>query len=167
MIHGPHKENSPCMRDNRKVYFAYNNFILLFETGLPECRFKFPKDYSEETIVNESGYPVYARPNNGWGIVKERQFLDNRWVAAYSPQLLRRFNCHINVERVFGVQSVKYLYKYIYKGPDRAELEVDYDGPVNHDEPRIALDGRFIKNYNIYKSRFKDMLVRSRVFGSS
>ncbi|TVU09088.1 hypothetical protein EJB05_42528, partial [Eragrostis curvula] len=36
-----------------------------------------------------------------------------------------RYNCHINVEISCSVKSVKYLYKYIYKGHDRASFTVD------------------------------------------
>ena len=32
------------------------------------------------------------------------------------------FNCHINVEIVSSIKSVKYLYKYIYKGHDAAAI---------------------------------------------
>jgi hypothetical protein len=29
------------------------------------------------------------------------------------------FNAHINVEVFTGIRSVKYFFKYVYKGPDR------------------------------------------------
>jgi len=35
-------------------------------------------------------------------------------VVPYNPILLMRFNCHINVEICCSIESVKYLYKYIY-----------------------------------------------------
>ena len=93
--------------------------------------------------MNESGYVLYARPDNGRGIYKQQgEFFDNRWVVPHSPELLRRFNCHINVERVFATQSIKYLYKYLSKGPDRAELNIDCS-TVEHDEVHAALDGRY------------------------
>ena len=73
--------------------------------------------------------------------------LNNQWVAPYSPDLLLRFDCHINVERVIGVQSIKYLYKYLWKGPDRAELVIDCsETPIDINEPKDALDGRLVYN---------------------
>jgi hypothetical protein len=48
--------------------------------------------------------------------------LDNRWVVSYNPYLLRLFNCHINVEACGSINAVKYLFKYIYKGHDRASI---------------------------------------------
>uniref|UniRef100_K4AMU8 ATP-dependent DNA helicase n=1 Tax=Setaria italica TaxID=4555 RepID=K4AMU8_SETIT len=50
--------------------------------------------------------------------------LDNQWVVPYNPCLLRTFNCHINVEACSSIKSVKYLFKYIYKGHDRASVAV-------------------------------------------
>ena len=34
------------------------------------------------------------------------------------------FNCHINVEICSSIKAVKYLFKYIYKGHDRASVSV-------------------------------------------
>ncbi len=40
-----------------------------------------------------------------------------------------RYQCHINVEVCSSITAVKYLYKYVYKGHDRAlavvQLEVE------------------------------------------
>jgi hypothetical protein len=45
---------------------------------------------------------------------------DNRWVVLYNPYLTMRYKCHINVEVCSSITAVKYLYKYVYKGHDRA-----------------------------------------------
>jgi hypothetical protein len=39
------------------------------------------------------------------------------------------FNAHINVEVSTGIRSVKYLFKYVYKGPDRVTTMIV--GPKN------------------------------------
>ena len=52
---------------------------------------------------------------------------DNRWVVPYNERLLRKFNCHVNVEICTSIKAVKYLYKYTYKGPDRACMEMKID----------------------------------------
>jgi len=46
-------------------------------------------------------------------------------VVPYNPALLMRYNCHINVEICCSIKSVKYLYKYIYKGHDRASFSLE------------------------------------------
>jgi hypothetical protein len=45
-------------------------------------------------------------------------------VVPYNSYLSLRFNCHINVEVCTFVAAAKYLYKYVYKGHDRAQVDV-------------------------------------------
>jgi hypothetical protein len=47
------------------------------------------------------------------------------WVVTFNPSLLMLYNCHINIEICSSIKSVKYLYKYIYKGPDGSSYLVD------------------------------------------
>ena len=66
----------------------------------------------------------------------------------YNPCLLCTFNCHINVEANGGIKSVKYLFKYIYKGHDRASMvmrETDKaDKKGNIDEIKQYRDARWV-----------------------
>ena len=61
----------------------------------------------------------------------------NKWIVPYNPYLLLRYDCHLNVEVCTSIKAVKYLYKYTYKGPDRANMEV-----VN--EVTEFLDARYV-----------------------
>ncbi|AQK55697.1 hypothetical protein ZEAMMB73_Zm00001d051991 [Zea mays] len=63
--------------------------------------------------------------------------LDNRWVVPYNPYLLRLFNCHINVEACGSIKAVKYLFKYIYKGHDRASVVMRDTSKENGDVDEI------------------------------
>jgi hypothetical protein len=71
-------------------------------------------------------------------------------VVPYNPYLSLLFNCHINMEVYTSVAAVKYLYKYVYKGHNRAQVDV---GPVD----TVALDGaapaqpRMWDEINIYQ----------------
>jgi len=51
--------------------------------------------------------------------------MDNSWVVPYNPFLTLKYNAHINVELCSTVKSVKYLYKYIYKGYDCANVIIN------------------------------------------
>jgi len=62
-------------------------------------------------------------------------------VVLYCPQLLFLFDCHINIEVSAGLETIKYLSKYIYKGSDRATIEIS--GRVQ-DEIKAYLNGQFI-----------------------
>ena len=50
--------------------------------------------------------------------------MDNRDVVRYNAYLAKRFNAHINVEVTTSIWLVKYMFKYSFKGYDRAHVEV-------------------------------------------
>ena len=56
----------------------------------------------------------------------------------------KNFNCYINVEISARLGTVKYLSKYIYKGPDRATMKIS-SGMQN--EIKTHLNGQFIGSY--------------------
>jgi hypothetical protein len=62
---------------------------------------------------------VYQRNKDGNTITR-----DNCHVVSYNVYLLKKYNCHINVECVGGIKSLKYLYKYIYKGHDSVTIKL-------------------------------------------
>lgn len=68
--------------------------------------------------------------------------VDNRWVVPYNPWLLLRYDCHVNVEVCGSIKSVKYLYKYVYKGPDKVAMQVQSD--LDNDEIRQFVDARWV-----------------------
>ncbi len=125
MLHGPcgvAQKSTPCFRDGK-------------------CSKKFPKAFSAVTTTAEHGYPLYRRGDNGRFVNVGGAKLDNRWVVPYNPYLLLKYNAHINVEICSTVSAVKYLYKYVYKGHDRAIVEFksscngpDTAGPKRVDE---------------------------------
>ncbi|CAH9123138.1 unnamed protein product, partial [Cuscuta epithymum] len=54
MMHGPcgpSRTNSPCMSNGR-------------------CTKHFPKKYNEETTIDDEGYPIYRRRDDGRTITK-------------------------------------------------------------------------------------------------
>ncbi|PWZ38653.1 ATP-dependent DNA helicase PIF1, partial [Zea mays] len=90
--------------------------------GRASCKNQYPRPYSEATLQGKDSYPIYRRRDNGRKEKVRGCELDNRWVVPYNPYLLRLFNCHINVEACGSIKAVKYLFKYIYKGHDRASV---------------------------------------------
>ncbi|GBN15496.1 hypothetical protein AVEN_64870-1 [Araneus ventricosus] len=67
---------------------------------------------------------------------------DNRWAVPYNPWLSKKFNA-INVEVCASIKSVKYLYKYVYKGHDAAPIRFENEKTLDHDEILSFLDGRY------------------------
>ena len=94
MIHGP------CGIVNGKVYDKRPCQY----TG--KCSKKFPKSFSDSTIICVDGYPIYQRRNNGRFVEVRGCKLDNRWVVPYCPILSLRYGCQISLETCASIKSV-------------------------------------------------------------
>ena len=114
MVHGPCgqlNQNCPCMKNNR-------------------CSKFFPKGTQPNTIVGEDGFVQYRRrPDTGHFVHRYGVKLDNQWVVPYNMTLLKRFRAHINVEWCNKTHLIKYMFKYITKGPDRAKAVIETCAP--------------------------------------
>ncbi|KAG2207868.1 hypothetical protein INT45_006939, partial [Circinella minor] len=82
----------------------------------------------ETTEAEVSGYPIYRRRNDGRAVDvrrgRNRVALDNTWVVPHNLYLTTKYDSHINVEICNNVRAVKYMYKYVYKGHDRALMSM-------------------------------------------
>jgi len=98
--------------------------------------------------MDEDAYPYYRRQNNGKSFERlDKYIVDNRYVVPYCPILSIIFNCHINVEIVSSIKSVKYLYKYIYKRHDGAAITIESISDnviIDHDEIRNFIETRYV-----------------------
>ena len=64
-----------------------------------------------------------------------RYVVDNRYVVPYNAHLLKKYRAHINIASVKSVKYLfKYLYNYIYKGHDCANMEMVVDQPNSVDQ---------------------------------
>ena len=156
----PNKKNNPKLyeiiaRNNihgpcGKCFNERSYCLEKTSTGKLICSKDFPKDCQKETQVIEGGYPVYRRRSEkDGGIIckmerkKEIWNVDNSWVIPYNPLISLLFDAHVNFEVVLSVVSVKYLYKYVTKGPDRAIFKVEREtGSV--DEVENFQNGRYL-----------------------
>ncbi|GJX04080.1 DNA helicase PIF1, ATP-dependent, partial [Tanacetum coccineum] len=110
-----HMMHGPCGADNPSCPCTVDY----------KCTKKFPKQFNESTVIDDSGYAIYKRRNYGSTIKKSGTNLHNGYVVPYNPGLLRRYQAHINVKYCNQVGSIKYLFKYINKGPDRVSVTID------------------------------------------
>ncbi|CAJ2662661.1 unnamed protein product [Trifolium pratense] len=119
MMHGPcggARLSSPCIDGVR-------------------CTKIFPKAFKQTTTIDDEGYPRYRRRDTGIEIEKQGVYLDNRYVVPYNPYLLIKYAGHVNVEYCNKSNSIKYLFKYVNKGPDRATMQVSVDSQ-GHDKEK-------------------------------
>ena len=133
MIHGPcgngFNDKAACM-ENKKFSKEY------------------PKAFCDKTVFNVKGFPLYHRRANKRVIkLPNGKEVDNRCVVPYNPTLSLRYDCHIKVEVCSSIKSVKYLYKYIYKVNDAANLimsESVQNQKLDWDEIKTYAEGRYV-----------------------
>ena len=149
MLHGPcgaDNPKCPCMKDG-------------------QCSKSFPKPFCQRTSIGDDCYPTYRRRCPGPGEsagghttsvrvsrTGQHVVMDNRSVVPYNPWLLLKFRAHINVEFCASIKAIKYLYKYVYKGSDKATVtmeanqqdRVDVVIRDNQDEPQVYESKRYI-----------------------
>jgi hypothetical protein len=130
MLHGPcglANPNAPCMKDDK-------------------CLKHYPKPFAKTTTSNSNEYPIYRRRDDGQTFYNGRtnHEFTNRDVIPYNPYLSQTFNCHINVEIATSISSVKYLYKYVYKGHDRTAISIRQEENEAVDGVKDYLDARYV-----------------------
>ncbi|KAK9059237.1 hypothetical protein SSX86_021856 [Deinandra increscens subsp. villosa] len=90
-----------------------------------------------------------TKRRDGPTIVKSGADIDTRFVVPYNKFLLKKYQAHINVEWCNQGNAIKYLFKYINKGPDRTTLKLQpYDSngqPLKSiDEIKLYYDCRYV-----------------------
>ncbi|OWZ23034.1 LOW QUALITY PROTEIN: Helitron helicase [Phytophthora megakarya] len=95
-----------------------------------------------------------------------QRILDNRWVVPCNPYLCQKYDCYVNVEVRSTIQSIKYLYEYVYKGQDPATVvprdrgRRDGNDENNAVEERVHdimqyLDARYLSSPEVCWINFK------------
>ncbi len=72
-------------------------------------------------------------------------------MVLHNVYLLTKYDTHINVEVCNNIRAIKYLFKYVYKGHDRATIEISHHNDnaiegnvVEVDEIKKYLDCRYV-----------------------
>ncbi|GKA77871.1 ATP-dependent DNA helicase PIF1 [Tanacetum coccineum] len=109
MLHGP------CGKDARNAACTNDG----------KCSKHFPKPFLAEMFLDEDGYPHYRRRDNKVTFKKRKFMYDNKHVVPHNRYLLLKYKAHINVEWCNRSRAIKYLFKYLNKGPDRATIVIE------------------------------------------
>ncbi|GJW25506.1 putative PIF1 DNA helicase/replication protein A1-like protein [Tanacetum coccineum] len=78
-VEGDHMMHGPCGAENPSYPC----------TADYKCTKKFPKQFNESTVIEDNGYGIYKRRNDGATVKKSRINLHNDYVVPYNPGLLR------------------------------------------------------------------------------
>ncbi|GJY72869.1 hypothetical protein Tco_0477300 [Tanacetum coccineum] len=108
MLHGPYGADAkyaPCTTDGK-------------------CSKHFPKSFLVEIVIDEDIYALYCRRNNKVTAKKGKFMYDNKHVVPRNKYLLLKYQEHINIEWCNRSKAIKYLFKYLNKGPDRATVVI-------------------------------------------
>jgi hypothetical protein len=164
MLHGPcgvYNPSSPCMRNGK-------------------CSKNYPKPLRNDTIIGEDAFAQYRRRSveEGGHTFNKRLRngtifkMDNSWVVPHMPYLIAKFDAHINTEYCATIKSIKYLFKYEFKGNDQATVTFDHDhaeeeNPINRNEIEIFQNKRYVSSveacWRLFKFEvcaFKPSIVR-------
>ncbi len=118
MMHGPCGAtfpNAPCMEDGK-------------------CKKQYPRKFQSKMVTDVNEYPIYRRKDTGCIVLVHGIELDNCWVVPHNVYLSTKYDAHINVEVYNNIRAVKYLFKYIYKGHDRATIEISHQSECHRRE---------------------------------
>ena len=108
LVHGPcgaSHPTCPCMKKDK-------------------CSKRFPKKYQTETVIDDNGFALYRRSDNKRYVEKGGKRLDSSSIVPYNMTLLKKYQAHINVEWCNKGIFIKYLFKYVTKGPDRGKVYI-------------------------------------------
>ncbi len=135
MMHGPCGvvfPNAPYMEDGK-------------------CTKQYPRKFQSEMVTIVNGYPIYRRRDMGHTVLVHGVKLNNHWVVLYNVYLSTKYDVHINIEVCNNICVVKYLFKYVYKGHDRAIVEISRQSEnategnvVEANEIKKYLDCRYV-----------------------
>jgi hypothetical protein len=110
MVHGPcgpYFLNAQCMEQGK-------------------CKKRYPRCFNEEMRCDVDKYLEYRCCQTRIFVdPKTQRVVDNRWIVPYNLHMATKYHAHINVEICSSIYAVKYMYKYVYKGPDRVTAVVE------------------------------------------
>lgn len=114
-------------------------------------------------MIPEDGFTTCRRrnQNNSVKLDSKGEFVvDNRHIIPHNKGLRVKFQCHINLKLCNKTRAIKYLFKYVTKGPDRAKVLLEdgatchleqRQGMVKHvDEIQTYLDCKYISVHEAY-----------------
>ncbi|KAK1379203.1 hypothetical protein POM88_025947 [Heracleum sosnowskyi] len=122
-------------RDNALVDIYRNVRDRFKDTDIVPAQLQF----RNETTIDANGYPVYRRRNDKRIIQLKEIEIDNLFVVPYNRGLIVKYQAHMNIEWCNQGLLIKYMFKYITKGPDRATIAIGKFKDANCGEGKVQV----------------------------
>ena len=116
------------------------------------CIYGYPQPITPHTYVDDFGRFHYRRRKN-----------EDLWVTPYIPALLQLLECHIYVDLCSSALIFLYLFKYLFKGPDRTRFSLRRGFAENDavDEYDDYMNGRYLSaTEGVYRSCNFDIVFK-------
>ncbi|KAK0415075.1 hypothetical protein QR680_011759 [Steinernema hermaphroditum] len=139
--------HSPC--ENNNTAYCRQHTKRHWRT----CSKRFPKPFRNFSSLLEDDYALLRRPDNGE--CSSRNPATNQYVVAYNKKLLLKYEAHINVEIISNLHVLKYLFKYLFKGFNRALIETVERTAVDNGSPIGGIGSMTFTNNIIYPKGIK------------
>jgi PIF1-like helicase len=97
------------------------------------CSFNFPYKILTATKVLDNGRLEYRRRKE-----------EDQWVVSHIPFLITAMQCHIHADICSKAGVFMYMYKYLFKGPDRCNFTLN--GEDVFDEYKEYIQGRYLSS---------------------
>ncbi|WOG83732.1 hypothetical protein DCAR_0102910 [Daucus carota subsp. sativus] len=141
MIHGPcgaYNIDCPCMKDGKCTKYypkEFTNETTIDSNGYPVYRRRDDKHtvhFKEKDIEIDNRFLFYISVIEYNCMGCNSTYLTyfycisiSRFVVPYNRGLLVKYQAHINIEWCNQGRLIKYMFKYVNKGPDRATVVVE------------------------------------------
>ncbi|KAK0409667.1 hypothetical protein QR680_004685 [Steinernema hermaphroditum] len=140
--------HSPC--ENNNTAYCRQHTKRHWRT----CSKRFPKPFRNFSSLLEDDYALLRRPDNG-ECSSRNPLATNQYVVAYNKKLLLKYEAHINVEIISNLHVLKYLFKYLFKGFNRALIETVERTAVDNGSPIGGIGSMTFTNNIIYPKGIK------------
>jgi hypothetical protein len=98
-------------------------------------------------VTDVNGHHIYQRIDMSCIVLVHGVELDNPWVVLHNVYLSTKYDAHINVEVYNNICAIKYLFKYVCKGHDCANIEISHQSDNATEGNVVEVDE--IKNISI------------------
>ncbi|KAK1378545.1 hypothetical protein POM88_025289 [Heracleum sosnowskyi] len=105
------------------------------------------REFTNETTIDSNDYLVYKRRDDKRTIQLKDVSIDNTFIVPYNRGLIVKYQAHINIEWCNQGQLIKYMFKYVTKGPDKATLAIEKANDANSVKPESNTTTNEVDDY--------------------